>query len=920
MTAKIIDFAFDKIDLDLLYVMGCFREVLAELDEPGLADRLPWLPATGAPRRADAELGERDVQVLSIAFQLLNMVEENAAAQSRRRRETTEGMLREPGCWGQNLRQLREAGFSAERIAELLPTIRVEPVLTAHPTEAKRSTVLEQHRQLYLLLVKRENQMWTPMEQQSIRGEVKLLLERLWRTGELRLRKPDVASERRGAIHYLRDVFPEVLPRIDERLRAGWKEAGLDPALVASPASMPRLTFGSWVGGDRDGHPLVTAPVTDESLLELRRAGHSLLRTHLIRLGEGLSLSARLQPPPADLVAESARLVAALGEAGAKAVARNPGEPWRQFVGLLIARLPRPVAEAPVAPAYQRPAELLADLARLGASLSAVGAQRLVDGDVAPVVRLVDLFGFHLANLDIRQNSAMHEKALAQLLCAAGIDAAKIAEWTEKDRLALLDTELRSPRPLVHPSAELGAEAGNVVSALRVVATHVAAHGTDCVGSLIVSMTRRLSDLLAVYVLAREAGLVRPFDGGAAAGGAGLACLLPVVPLFETIADLDGSAAILRAFLDHPMTRRSLALQNGGRPVQQVMLGYSDSCKDGGILASQWGLHRAQSALTAVGREMGVQLRFFHGRGGTVSRGAGPTHRFLEALPHGSLGGDLRVTEQGETIAQKYANQITATYNIELLLAGTTATTLKHLHAAPDHSDVHPLVERLARRSQAAYEGLLADDAFMPYFSEATPIDALEHATIGSRPARRTGKRTLGDLRAIPWVFSWNQSRHYLPGWYGLGLALEELHQQDPAGFKRLADQANAWPFLRYVLTNVETNLASANLGLMADYAALVKDAKVKAHIYGKIAEEYQRTWRMLDLVFGSPLAQRRPRMNRTLELRDAGLRALHHHQVAILGRWRALRESGDNAAADALLPTLLLSINAIASGLRTTG
>ena len=921
-----LDFAFSKIDVDLGFIMTCFREVLDELGESGLARRLPWVPADGerttpaAGTPVTGDLGERDVQVLSIAFQLLNMVEENAAAQGRRRRESTEGLMREPGLWGQNLRQLLDAGFSGQQIADALPTIRVEAVLTAHPTEAKRSTVLEQHRQLYLLLVKRENQMWTPAEQQSIRDEVKLALERLWRTGELRLQKPDLASERRGVLHYLRDVFPEALPRLDDRLKLAWREVGLDPALIDGPGRLPKLTFGTWVGGDRDGHPFVTAQVTESTLSELRRTAVLVHRSHLRRLAEHLSLSARLQNPPGELTTAIARTTELLGEAGKRAIARNPGEPWRQYVGLMLARLPDPsVAATPAL--YNEPRQLLADLALLRRSLVAIGAQRLGEGDVAPIERAVELFGFHLANLDIRQNSAVHEKALAQLVSAAGIDAQNLPEWKEKDRLAMIDSELRTPRPLAHPHAILGDEATRVLDCFKVVATHADAYGIQGLGALIVSMTRRLSDLLGVYVLAREAGLVRPQGEGA---DSGLACVLPVVPLFETIADLEGSAEMVRAFLAHPVTRRSLKLQQQVHgypmPVQQIMLGYSDSCKDGGILASQWSLHRAQHVLAKVAEEAGVELRFFHGRGGTVSRGAGPTHRFLEALPHGSLTGDLRVTEQGESIAQKYANLITATYNLELLLAGTTSTTLKHRQRKAGHEDLHPLVERLSHRSQEAYEALLRDEAFITYFSEATPIDAVEHATIGSRPSRRSGKRTLGDLRAIPWVFSWNQSRHYLPGWYGLGTALEELLRNDKDGFAALAERAHAWPFLRYILTNVETNLASASLELMRDYAALVGDGKIRDHIFGLIAEEHQRTSRMLDLAFGSPLADRRPRMHRTLKLRDSGLRALHLHQIAILRRWRGLRSSGDQAAADGLLPTLLLTINAIASGLRTTG
>jgi phosphoenolpyruvate carboxylase len=926
----ILDFAFAKIDRDLTYVMGCFRDVLVEQGQPELAARLPWSgTATAGAARAAAvspEQIEREVQVLSIAFQLLNMVEENSAAQARRLRESTQGVLEEAGLWGHCFEQLAAAGFTPERIAAALPRVRVEPVLTAHPTEAKRATVLEQHRELYLLLVKRENQMWTPAEQEGIRGEFTAALERLWRTGEIRMSKPDVAAERRGAMHYLREIFPVVLPRVDLRLRQAWREAGLPPDLLAKPGALPRVTFGTWVGGDRDGHPLVTARVTSETLGELRRVAVQVHSTHLRTLGERLSLSERLQAPPARLGQASARMAQSLGDVGARALERNPQEPWRQYCNLLHARLPDPNDPSPAAaPRYGRPQELAADLALLRESLLAVNAKRIVEVELLPVERAVEVFGFHLGSLDIRQNSAVHEQALAQLLCAAGIDGAGFPRWSEKERLALLDSELRSPRPLAHADAaangQLGHEAAIVLECYQVVAAHRAAHGLDGLGAFVVSMTRSLSDLLAVYVLLREVGLVRWI--GDAPNGEGLASEVQVVPLFETIADLEGAPEILRAYLTHPVSRRSLALQSAGkgRPVQQVMLGYSDSCKDGGIFASQWHLHQAQEALAKVGRELGVDIRFFHGRGGTVSRGAGPTHRFLEALPHGSLHGDLRATEQGETIAQKYANLITATYNLELLVAGTAFTTLKHTLPGESFADAQEVLDRFARASRHAYESLLAADGFMTYFSEATPIDVLEQASIGSRPARRTGRRTLSDLRAIPWVFSWNQSRHYLPGWYGIGSGLQEIHDQDPAGFALIQKRAADWPFLRYALSNIESNIASVALDLMAEYAALVSDAGVRASIYGRIEEEYRRTARMLELVFGgSPMASRRPRMVRTVQLRDYGLRTLHAHQVDLLRRWRALRGEGKHAEADQLLPTLLLSVNAIASGLRTTG
>jgi phosphoenolpyruvate carboxylase len=350
------------------------------------------------------------------------------------------------------------------------------------------------------------------------------------------------------------------------------------------------------------------------------------------------------------------------------------------------------------------------------------------------------------------------------------------------------------------------------------------------------------------------------------------------------------------------------------------MVGYSDSNKDKGIFASQWALQKGQSAMAEVGKATGVKIRFFHGRGGTISRGAGPTHRFLEALPHGSLSGDIRLTEQGETIAQKFGNRATATYNLELLLAGVTANTLRHQEWPKAPQALEALADRLAQTSGDAYQGLLETEGFIPFFREATPIDALENSRIGSRPSRRTGQASLADLRAIPWVFSWNQCRFYLPGWFGIGSALCQLKTQFPADFEALKDAVTNWRFLRYVLTNVETNLASTDFKLMTAYANLVEDEAVRDRLFGIIADEWNRTSDALNDIFGGTMAERRPRMMKTLQVRHQALEVLHYQQLDLLKAWRAMRKNGDEAGASELLPELLLSINAIASGLRTTG
>ena len=916
------DADFTKVNHDLQFIITCFREVLEEAGQSALAHLLPWQDTNDDDRSEEAMAAaapEDIAQARTIAFRLLNMVEENAATQRRRQTETEKGAEQEPGLFAGHLQRLHELGLDDSEIADALPSIRVEPVLTAHPTEAKRATVLEHHRRLFLLLVQRENSMYTPVEQEAVRDQIKVELERLWRTGEIFLEKPDVSSELRNALHYLENVFPEAQQLLDRRLRQAWTNAGLDDNLLTND-HLPQLRFGNWVGGDRDGHPLVTAETTAGTLESLRRSALLLLHDRLTTLAKHLSVSERLSPPPERLTRFIADTADALGAEGQHALDRNPEEPWRQMVNLLLARLPIEVRaeggghlhETPTT--YRNASELADDLQVLHDSLTEIGLDRLAAADVAPVLRTVETFGFHLAHLDIRQNSQFHDLAVEQLLEAAGHDETNFSEWSEERRIAFLNRELNLRRPFAMPGQSLGHEAQAVLDCYRILTDHVSQYGTDGLGALIVSMTRSVRDLLVVYLFAREAGLARRTEDG-------LVCPLPVVPLVETIEDLKHGPQILGDFLDHPVTRRSLAHareQNGtDRPVQQVMIGYSDSNKDGGIVSSLWNLYRAQEALTETGNEHGVRVRFFHGRGGTISRGAGPTHRFLAALPDGTLQGDLRMTEQGETIAQNYANRLHALYNLELLVAGTMGETLRDRHEPSADAVPHAVMDRLADTSRNAYQALLEADGFMTFFSQATPIDAVEASRHGSRPARRTGRRTLGDLRAIPWVFSWNQSRFYLSGWYGAGTALQTLRTDDPDAFETVRTHAFSWPPLRYLITNISTSILTADPSLMQEYAAMVEDRAVRERLFSRIQDEYDRTRRLLEVIYDGPLEAERPRLRHLLALRDEGLRALHHQQINLLRQWRA---SSDDADDERLLQKVLLSVNAIASGLRTTG
>jgi len=920
------------------WIHGCLRDVLEEGGEKELAEMLPLsgtLPLSSSGLSGSVHL----TQAYSIAFQLLGMAEQNAADHFRKSIERKSGLDALPALWGDSLRQLKDLGWTSEAIAQRIASMQVELVLTAHPTEAKRATVLAHHRRLFdrfqihqqLLEISAAQNSGNAMESDPQLEEndfaVRALLAILWRTGEIYLDKPDIQSERRNVLDYLTHVFPAVLRPLDQRLRKAWTNVGLDPKVFDNPLVFPRLTFGTWVGGDRDGHPLVTADVTRQSLLELRRNAIGLVQRHLQQLARLLSLSAYWQRPNPEFLQALADASQRLGDHGKKALDRNPNEPWRQFINMMLSRLPRfdPADERILKdspPTYQRSTELLADLRLLYDSLIASGLRRPADYAVQPLMRIVQTFGFHLAVLDVRQNSAFHDRAVEQLLSAAGLERTNFSQWSEEERLHLLESELQSRRPFARPDSSLGVEADAVLSALRVLKEYREAYGQEGLGALIVSMTRSVSDLLVVYLLAREVGLMEETAEG-------LRCPLAVVPLFETVDDLKNSPAIFDAFLNHPITKRSLSSGNAssgtpahptGEPCCQIMIGYSDSNKDGGILASLVNLRCAQKELTLVGKKYGVRTRFFHGRGGTISRGAGPTHRFIKALPHHSLSGDLRVTEQGETIPQKYAHQSTAMYNLELFLAGVTRKTLLD---EKELSQDHPLdatLTTLADWARDRYTELIQAEGFVPFFRQATPIDAIEQSRIGSRPARRTGQQSLADLRAIPWVFSWGQARFFLSGWYGVGTALNRLLDTDPSAFAAVESTWNQWAPLHYLISNVATSLAATDLDIMRAYAGMVEDANLRERFMHAIESELQLTRERIERIYGGPLEERRPNIQRMMNLRSSGLKVLHHQQIDLLRMWRSYHRMQQTQEADQLIPQLLLTVNAIASGLGTTG
>jgi len=849
-------------------------------------------PAAANLIRSDFEtqdlqaFGPAEIQSLSYYFQLLNLAEEHVANKMRRKREAEMGAAAEPGRWGYYFEQLKQQGFTASEVREKLAEADIEAVFTKHPTEAKRWSVLRIHREIVALLDEGEQKDATRLDEVEFINRLNAAMQRLWLTGEVFARKPRVDDELNNLLYYLTEILPTACEKLDRVVAHAWQEAWPDEQPLAIE-ELPQVRFASWVGGDRDGHPLVTSVTTRATLHTLRNCAQSLVQERLEALALKLAFSGERTPPPAGLL-QALEEMGGIGE---------ETEPWRAYIKQLANRL-----DAIPAPACRQA------LQQLKIWLEEAGAECVAHTDVLPLIRMLQALGFHLARVDIRQNSAFYDKALAQMMVAAKIeDAANYPNWPEDKRLAFLNQELSSPRPLTHASTQLPAEAEEVRATFAILAEEVRSGGAESLGVLVVSMTRSLSDLLTVYILCREVGLAHQDKEG-------MRCTLPVVPLFETYEDLERAPAITDAFIQHPVTQRSLPVRRSGKRSVMVMLGYSDSNKDTGILSSQWVLQRAQRNLAAVGDKHGVDILFFHGRGGTVSRGAGPTHRFLEALPSDSLNAGLRLTEQGEVIGQKYNTSETATANLEALAASTLGARLLSSRNQHDAA-LETAMTHLSDVSQARYRELLHAPGFMQFYRQATPIDAIEMSRIGSRPSRRTGRATLDDLRAIPWVFSWNQSRFYLPGWFGVGTALEALQTQQADAYAYICASMRTTPFLRYLFYNIESSLASSDRHWMEAYGNLVEDTALREQFMRMILQEHRLTRDCLAALFAGPITERRPRFWKTLLERDAPLAALHQKQIHLLRDFRQQSKPRPE-----IVESLLLVINAIASGLRTTG
>ena len=786
---------------------------------------------------------------------------------------------------------LAEKGIGPAEIAAALENALIAPVLTAHPTEVRRKSVIDRENAITRLMARLDRE-----TDPDLRAEIEADLAReiavLWKTRPLRAVRITVADEIDNALSYFHSTFLEVLPRLHQQ----WE------ALLGNRALPAFLRVGSWIGGDRDGNPNVTAETLRYALRQQARTalGHYLEEVHA--LGSALSLS--------DTLIEITPDLRRLAEASGDASPHRADEPYRRALSGIYARLAASYAalaeEAPPrrttieAAPYASAKELLADLRVLRASLAS-GPAPLENRRLDTLIAAVQTFGFHLATLDLRQNADVHLRVVAELLRAAGVEA-DYAALDEEARIVLLRRELAHPRLLRNPFLEYSAETEKEMEILRTLAEAHARFGPECVRQYIVSKTSGVSNLLEVFLLLKEAGLYRP--------GTPPACPVMAVPLFETIEDLQNGPAVMDRLLALPEVA---ALARAGAGIQEVMIGYSDSNKDGGYLTSTWSLHEAASSFVEVFQRHGVRLQLFHGRGGAVGRGGGSAFAAIRAQPAGTVGARIRITEQGEVIAAKYGNPTVGAASLESMTAATLLATLDPPELGADLNRFRPALAAMSAAACRAYRALVYETpGFTEFFRAATPIAEISDLKIGSRPASRTTSQSIEDLRAIPWVFSWGQARIMLPGWYGVGTALSDPACADPG---LLREMTTAWPFFRSALSNMEMVLAKSDMGVAADYAALVPDAALRTRIFNLICEEWQRTRdALLSLTGQSDLLDHAPATQRAIRLRLPYIEPLNTLQVELIRRRRA----GDDAPA--IHEGIQLTINGIAAGLRNTG
>jgi phosphoenolpyruvate carboxylase len=855
----------------------------------------------------DPEIRHQVIRAFAIYFQLVNIAEQNHRIRRKRDYERSSGESVQPGSIESIVQELKNTNIPYSEVQEILKAISLELVMTAHPTEAMRRAVLDINLRISDDMMKLDNPNLTYREREQLREKLLGEVLNLWQTDELRDRKPTVIDEVRNGLYYFDETLFDVLPEVYHEL-----ERCLNKYYPEDKWHVPSfLKFGSWIGGDRDGNPSVRANVTWETLglhrqLALQKY-EEILRESLAHM----SFSKNIVNVSEALIDSIQCDREAMGNV--QDVWRNEKEPYRIKTTYMIEKIHN-TGNASVSSAqkYNSPEEFIQDLQVMEASLRAHFADYVADKYIKKLIRQVELFGFHLAALDIRQHSKEHENAMTEILAKMGITP-DYSKLSEDEKISLLTNVLNDPRPITSTYLDYTDGTKECLDVYRTVGRAQKEFGRNCINSYLISMTQGASDMLEVVVFAKEAGLYRRESDGT------VTSTVQSVPLFETIDDLHAAPGIMSTLLAIPAYRDSLDPET---QMHEIMLGYSDSNKDGGVITANWELRMALQDITEAAKKFGVKLKFFHGRGGALGRGGMPLNRSILAQPVETLGGGIKITEQGEVLSSRYSLQGIAYRSLEQ--ATFALITASKLSRSPQR---HPLEEKwenimrgISEQAQTKYQDLIfRDEDFLTFFKESTPLPEIGELNIGSRPSKRKNSDKFEDLRAIPWVFSWTQTRYLLPAWYAAGTGLQSFAQGNESNLAVLKEMYEDWSFFRTMIDNLQMALAKADLLIAKEYGSLVKESAIAERIFNLIKDEYELTSSIILQITGQQeILDNVPVIQESIKLRNPYVDPLSYMQVELLTELRALRENnGDDAI---LLREVLLTINGIAAGLRNTG
>jgi len=856
----------------------------------------------------EPDIRHQVIRAFAIYFQLVNIAEQNHRIRRKRDYERSAGESVQPGSIESAVQDLKERNITFEEVQEILESLSLELVMTAHPTEAMRRAILDIHKRIADDVMQLDNPTLTFREREQLREKLLNEVITLWQTDELRDRKPTVLDEVRNGMYYFHETLFHILPEVYQEL-----ERCLSKYYPGHHWHVPTyLRFGSWIGGDRDGNPSVTADVTWRTLEMQRKLAIREYQRILREFMKYLSFSS-------SIVSVSDELLQSIEKDREHVTLRkmeiwhNEKEPYRVKLVYMLAKMSHILDENMTGgERYQSPEEFIEDLNIIDRSLRFHFADYVADTYIQKLIRQAELFGFHTATLDIRQHSQEHENAMAEILRKMNVTQ-DYAQLSEDEKIELLNNLLNDPRPLTTPYQEYSDSTEECLEVYRTVFRAQQEFGVKCISSYLISMSEGASDILEVMVFAKEVGLFRKDNDGS------VIATLQAAPLFETIEDLHAAPDIMRKLFSLPIYREAVSAMN---ELQEIMLGYSDSNKDGGAITANWELQVALKDITAAANEYGIKVKYFHGRGGSLGRGGMPLNRSILAQPASTIAGGIKITEQGEVISSRYSLKGIAYRSLDQATSALITASLNARYPEKESTEKEweEISSRISAASQKKYQDLIfRDPDFLSFFKESTPLPEVGELNIGSRPSKRKNSYRFEDLRAIPWVFAWTQSRYLLPAWYAAGTGLQSFYQGKEENMKVLQKMYTSYPFFTSLIDTLQMALAKADLIIAKEYSLMTKDDQARERIFGLIQEEFNLTKELVLKITGQQdILDNQPVLQESIRLRNPYVDPLSYLQVQLLNELRELREQEQDDPD--LLREVLLTINGIAAGLRNTG